>query len=146
MIKNIKYKQTLSLISPLASQLIDQIVKTCPNKIDLLVPVPTPRSRLVLRGMNQALEIAKLVGRELSIPVDNHRLKRTRYTPPMHALDLSQRQQNVLGAFSWTGTPPDSVAIIDDVITSGATCSAICRGLKSKGALHVEAWALARVC
>ncbi len=145
-VRNIKYKQSLTYLPALVSRLCDQITKFSCVKIDLLLPVPMPRTRMVIRGMNQATVIARMVSRELNIPVDYFGLKRTRYTPPMHSLDARQRHQNARNAFAWTGPATDSVAIIDDIITSGSTCSSICSSLKAGGVRHVEAWALSRVC
>lgn len=146
LIKNINYKQGLSSLSTLFSQLVTNITMHSAVKVDLIVRVPMPKSRMILRGMNQALEIAKQVGQELKIPVNSFSLKRTRYTQPMHTLDTTLRQKNISDAFSWSGDLPDSVVIVDDIITTGATCAEICANLKANGARHVEAWALARAC
>lgn len=72
---NIKYKQSLTYIPALVSRLCDQIAKFSCVKIDLLLPVPMPRTRMVIRGMNQATVIARMVSRELNIPVDYFGLK-----------------------------------------------------------------------
>ncbi len=125
LIKNIKYKQRLSSLPTLVSQLVMNITIHSAVKVDLIIPVPMPKSRMILRGMNQALEIAKQIGQELNIPVNCYGLKRIRYTQAMHTLDTTLRQINVSGAFTWSGDLPESVVIVDDIITTGATCSEI---------------------
>lgn len=145
LIKNIKYKQKLTALYPLVCRLTERIEDAGINNIDLLIPVPMPTARMMARGMNQAIEIAKIISKLLDIPTNPYALQRTRRTLPMHMLDTKQRKQNVYGAFVWDSfSQPESVAIVDDIITSGATCDEISRCLKASGIRRVEAWALAR--
>lgn len=110
-----------------------------------LLPVPLHRSRLRKRGYNQALELAQGLGVELDIEVRADALGRTRATAPMPGLDWDTRRRNVRGAFAVAGPPlPAHVALIDDVMTSGATLDAAARALKAAGVERVEALVLAR--
>jgi ComF family protein len=110
-----------------------------------LVPIPLHRSRLRQRGYNQALELARDLGRELQLPVLPRALLRARATAPMPGLDLRARRRNVRGAFAAGSAPlPARVALIDDVMTSGATLDEAAKVLKLAGVEWVEVWVLSR--
>ncbi len=111
----------------------------------LLIPVPLHPRRQRERGYNQALEIARIVGRELKIPVAADRCIRAMATPPQTGLDERERHRNIRGAFAARGdlTGVD-LAIIDDVVTTGSTVSELSRILNAAGAQRIEVWAVAR--
>jgi len=110
-----------------------------------MIPIPLHRSRLRQRGYNQALELARDLGRELQLPVLPSALSRARATAPMPGLDLKARRRNVRGAFAVNGTAlPARVALIDDVMTSGATLNEAAKMLKRAGVAWVEVWVLSR--
>ena len=105
---------------------------------DLVVPVPLARRRLVQRGYNQAWEIAKPFARALRLPADPTLLVRTLDTAPQSRLDRAARHQNVGAVFVVTKPVRGlHVAVIDDVMTSGATLDALARVLKAAGAQRV---------
>lgn len=139
-----KYSQLIYLANSLCSQCIDSFRNSEPRP-EVLLPVPLHRQRLLQRGYNQALEIAKICSHELGIPVDRHALKRTRDTPSQSGLSASQRGKNILRAFTYS--PRHSyrhVAIVDDIVTTGSTVNEITRLLHRAGVESVEVWALAR--
>ena len=111
-----------------------------------LIPIPLHRSRLRQRGYNQALELARDLGRELGLPVSAAALTRVRATAPMPGLDLTTRRRNVRGAFAVAAETaiPNRVALIDDVMTSGATLNEAAKVLKRAGVDWVEVWVLSR--
>lgn len=112
---------------------------------DALVPVPLHPARLRERGYNQALEIARVMGRELALPIDTHGCTRIAATPPQAGLDERARQRNIRGAFAVTYAPPwKRVAIVDDVVTTGSTVAELSRVLLKAGVEQVEVWAVAR--
>lgn len=113
---------------------------------DVLIPIPLHRSRLRQRGYNQALELARDLGNALAIPVQAQALSRTRATAPMPGMDLVSRRRNVRGAFavSTESALPSRVALIDDVMTSGATLNEAAKVLKRAGVAWVEVWVLSR--
>jgi ComF family protein len=112
---------------------------------DAIVPVPLHRQRLRTRGFNQALELVRPVARRLGIPVAPRALKRVHATSPQTDLDAAGRAANVVGAFApGTPVPGQRVAIVDDVMTTGATLGECARVLKAAGIPWVEVWALAR--
>ena len=112
--------------------------------IDALLPMPLHAQRLRERGYNQATEIARAVARLQGLPLLQG-AARLRASPPQTSLDARARYANSAGAF---GAPSRlagrRIAIIDDVITTGATVNALAEALLSAGATHVEAWAVAR--
>ncbi len=112
---------------------------------ELLLPVPLHPRRLRLRGFNQALEIARPLGRRFSIPVEARTCSRIRATLPQAELELAERQGNLRGAFALRGTlHARHVAIVDDVVTTGATVSALAGVLLRQGVSRVDVWAVAR--
>ncbi len=117
-----------------------------PELPQAIVPVPLHRSRLRRRGYNQALELAKPLARHFGVPLLRDALRRTRATGPQTELTATQRRRNVRGAFEVDSdcAPPEHVAILDDVFTTGATLAECARVLKRAGAKRVDAWALAR--
>jgi ComF family protein len=112
----------------------------------LILPVPLHRARLRQRGFNQALELARPLGRSLGVPVRHGLLLRARATAAQSELDAAARRRNVRGAFAvHAGAAlPSHVAVLDDVMTTGATLAECVRALKRAGAQRVDVWALAR--
>ena len=119
----------------------------CPVELPaLLLSVPLHRSRLRQRGYNQALELARPLAKALHVPLRHDVLQRQRRTDAQTELDASSRRRNVRGAFALregVALPPH-VAILDDVMTTGATLAECARVLKHSGVTRVDVWALAR--
>ena len=115
------------------------------DRPDVLAPVPLARKRLIERGFNQAWEIAKPLARALHIPADVALIRRDAYTAPQSRLDLEARRHNVDTAFT-VAKPVRGlhVAIVDDVMTSGATLEALARTLKAAGARRVTNFVVLR--
>ena len=114
-------------------------------EIDALVSVPLHGGRLAERGFNQAFEIARAVSAMLHLPILRTGIRRVRATPSQARSDSAQRRRNLDGAFAVSRSLQDRrVAIVDDVITTGATVNSLAGALHAAGAVHVEAWAVAR--
>jgi len=113
---------------------------------ELILPVPLHRSRLRQRGYNQALELAKPLARAFDVPLEHDLLQRQRATPAQTELDAVTRRRNMRGAFALRPgiSLPAHVAILDDVMTTGATLAECTRVLKRAGVQRVDVWALAR--
>lgn len=111
-----------------------------------LVVVPLHRLRLRQRGYNQALELARPLARALGVPLRHDVLQRVRSTEAQTELDKIGRHRNVRGAFVLRAgiTLPAHVAILDDVMTTGATLTECARALRRAGVQRVDVWALAR--
>ncbi len=110
-----------------------------------LVPVPLHRSRLRQRGYDQALELARPLAAALGLPLQPRLLRRIRATAPQSELGAAARQGNVRGAFAAAATPLRHVALVDDVMTTGATVHAAARALQCAGVARVDVWVCARV-
>jgi ComF family protein len=112
---------------------------------EALVPVPLHRSRLRERGYDQALELARAVSREARLPLLADRLCRVRRTNAQTELGAVARRRNVLGAFALRPGPalPAHVALVDDVLTTGATAGECTQVLLAAGVARVDVWAVA---
>lgn len=114
------------------------------DAVDAIVPVPLHRSRLRSRGYNQSLELARPVSKHLGIPL-HLGVERVRATPPQSAMSGAERRRNVRDAFTATADFEGlRIALVDDVMTSGATAEAVIRCLRKAGAISVEIWVVAR--
>jgi len=111
-----------------------------------IVPVPLHRQRLRQRGYNQALELGRPLARRLGVPLRRDLLRRTRDTAAQSRLDAGARTANLRDAFEVPGqlAPPPHVALVDDVMTTGATLHAAAEALLDAGAARVDAWVCAR--
>ena len=117
-----------------------------PRLPQLLLTVPLHRSRLRRRGYNQALELARPLARKLGVPLSHDALLRRHSTTAQTELDAVARRRNVHGAFALRDgiTLPAHVAVLDDVMTTGATLAECTRVLRRAGVKQVDVWALAR--
>ena len=120
-----------------------------PTPPTLLLPVPLSAARLRERGYNQAWELTRHLGRLRQCPIDARLLLRVRDTAHQLALPPVQRAGNVRGAFAIEPArraelQQRSVALIDDVMTTGATVAEITRVLLQAGAAQVHVWTVAR--
>jgi ComF family protein len=143
LIQALKYGGQLALAGLFARKLQARIGQAA--GVDLIVPLPLHPARLAERGFNQAVEIARALSRESGIRMDAHLARRVRYTAPQTNLPWRERTANVRQAFSCERDLAGvSVAVIDDVMTTGATLNEFARTLKASGAARVENWVIAR--
>jgi ComF family protein len=140
LVHSLKFRGELAL-APLLSGLMRQRIPVG-EKVDCLVPVPLFRQRLKERGYNQAVEIARHLGRgRLLVSA----CERSRDTAPQLDLPFDERRRNVRGAFACTDNVKGlSVAVVDDVMTTGATLDEMAKTLKGAGAARVVNWVVAR--
>lgn len=141
-----KFHADLAAGRVLSSLMIERAAVHVPDRPDLLVPVPLHAARLRERGYNQALELARPLARVFGIPLHTEALRRTRATPPQTGLDAKTRRRNLRDAFAIAASArlPEHVALIDDVMTTGATLRECARVLRRAGVARVDVWALAR--
>jgi len=110
-----------------------------------LLPVPLHRARLRERGYDQALELAKSIAKRIDVPLHRKHLRRVRRTARQSELGLAARQRNLRGAFAVAGESlPRHVALIDDVMTTGATLRECAQTLLRSGVERVDVWVIAR--
>lgn len=115
----------------------------------LLIPVPLSPQRMHERGFNQASLLAHKLGKALQIPVHDQLLTRQQHTPRLMSLQAQDRQAHIKGAFRLDGRQTAvlrgrHVAIVDDVLTTGATANEVSRVLWQAGAREISVWVVAR--
>jgi len=111
------------------------------------VAVPLHSSRLRQRGFNQSELLACELRKRLSLDAPPGELVRTRPTPPQVGHDRRWRLENVRDAFEWRGPSLDaqSILLVDDVATTGATLEACAAALRAGGSGPVMGVSVARV-
>jgi len=114
------------------------------HRPDCILAMPLSTRRLLWRGHNQAAIIARIVSHRVGIPVQHRLLERTRTTLMQASLPRSARRANVLRAFSVHDVTDLHIAMVDDVLTTGATMQSATRILLANGAAAVEWWVAAR--
>lgn len=137
-----KYAGDLSLTPALAALLRARVD---PGEVELVLSMPASPARLRERGFDHAALLARAVDRRARADL----LLRWRDTPHQAGLDRAARQANLRGAFA---PAPGAarllsgrrVALVDDVMTTGATMSALAVLLRRHGAASVQAWCVAR--
>ena len=140
-----KFHQDLAA-GRLLSQLMAEAFAPLPRP-QALVPVPLHRARLRRRGYDQALELARPLARALRLPLRVDVLRRIRDTSAQSQLDAAARRRNLRDAFDVRdgAAMPTHVALVDDVMTTGATLHAAALALRRAGVARVDAWVCARV-
>ena len=138
-----KYAGDLALGRWIGEALAEHVAQA--ERPAFLVVPPSTRERLRSRGFNPALEIAKTVSRRLGVDCPIGAVARRRDTHPQPSLSRRERRRNLEGAFECRARVAGChVAIVDDVMTTGATADAIAAGLKDAGAARVSVWVAAR--
>jgi ComF family protein len=113
--------------------------------VDALVAVPLHRTRLLERGYNQAQEIARTLGRSLRLPTLGRGIARSAAVPTQTGQSARLRHRSAAQAFRVTRDLRGlRVAIVDDVVTTGATVNALAAALRAAGAASCVAFAVAR--
>lgn len=144
MILGLKYGRRIDWARVLGERLATRIAASN-STVDMIIPVPLHRRRLRERGYNQSLELARPVAARLGLPLGLRGVTRARATPPQTGLSATLRRRNVRNAFDVTrDLDGRRIAMVDDVMTSGATVDAFARRLKRAGAAYIEVWVVAR--
>ncbi|MDT7834440.1 ComF family protein [Aquabacterium sp. OR-4] len=137
--------------APAFSGLIDAALRRHPAAppADVVLPVPLAPARLAERGYNQAWQLARHLAARRGLPAHAGWLLRLRDTPHQVGASRTQRLHNLRAAM-WV-TPDGAahlagrhVALVDDVLTTGATAEAAAQALLTAGAASVQLWVLAR--
>ncbi len=143
-VQHLKYRGARELAAPLAELLATHY----PFAADVVVaPVPLHRSRLRARGYNQALLLARGLARRRRLALAPRLLERVRATAEHTTLGAAARRANVQGAFRvrpGTTVAHDTVVLVDDVFTTGATADACARALRAAGARAVHVYTVGR--
>lgn len=112
----------------------------------LIVPTPLHWRRRFTRGFNQCEQLSLQLSKTLDVPLF-HGLRRIRYGPPQQGLTAESRHSNLYQAFKVKPSKQlqgATIALVDDVMTTGATAQTISRALLEAGAAEVHVWCLAR--
>ena len=146
LVKRIKYAGDRQLTRPLG-RLLAAAVDTggVDRNIQALIPMPLHHSRLSERGFNQAEDLARWCGAALGIAVCAEMAQRIESTGSLAGLNRQERRLRILGVFrAHESVAGKRVAIVDDVMTTGASAGELARELYDSGADAVELWVLAR--
>jgi ComF family protein len=138
----LKYSGRLALARAFGAALAARVAG---RAVDAVVPMPLAAPRLRSRGFNQAMEIARALARATGTTLASDRVVRVRDTPPQGDLPPDARAANVRGAFACSGAVAGhALAVVDDVMTTGASLEELAGTLKRAGAARVECWVVAR--
>ena len=145
LLQQLKFHRALHLAPLLGALMAAEIRQRSAPLPQCLLPVPLHPGRLRERGYNQALELARPLSRLLAIPIAPRLCRRERATIAQTSLQGAERRRNLRGAFVAEAMEmPRHVAIVDDVVTTGATVEELARTLRRAGVEEVEVWACAR--
>ena len=145
LIQNMKFKQGIDVASSLGRVLGELPLYVGAPLPDCIIPIPLHSSRLVSRGYNQSVELARPLSKQLGIRLDITSCKRVRATKPQSELPAKKRKKNVRDAFSVSaGISYSHVLLVDDVITTGSTVNELARILHLAGVSRIDVLACAR--
>lgn len=145
----LKFHDALDLAPSLAALLVSRLAQDPGLALDALLPVPLSDARLRERGYNQAALLADALAPSLGLTVRGRWLLRILDTPHQIALPRQSRVANLRGAFAVEPTAQQAlrglrVALLDDVMTTGATLTAATMALRDAGVADVQVWVVAR--
>ena len=148
LLARLKFQGATALAKPLARLLAEAVQHRLGNT-SLIIPVPLSPQRLRERGYNQAWLLARQAGQYLGVPACTGLLERPRHTPRLMSLSAEERLKQIQDAFEVTRhahatLAGQDIAIVDDVMTTGATLNACTHALLAAGARSVSVWAVAR--
>lgn len=150
LVQALKFHGRLALAPFFADAFGPVIERPHSERVDVLIPMPLHPERLAERGFNQAAEIARHLAarsaaRAMPLRIASRVASRVRRTLTQARLPLDQRASNVRGAFACSSDLKGArVAVVDDVMTTGATLAELAKVLKRAGATRVENWVVAR--
>lgn len=143
MIHSLKYQSNLAVAPILADLLMEKLNLTDPP--DFIVPMPLHPIRMRERGFNQAVEIGRYISQKHKISMLFDSCVRVRNTPFQAGLPWKERTTNIRNAFACkVDLSGKHVAILDDVLTSGATINELATVLRQHGAATISGWVVAR--
>ncbi|MCB1773969.1 MAG: ComF family protein [Gammaproteobacteria bacterium] len=143
LVARLKYRHEL-FVGRILADVLSGFVNTGRDMPDVLVPVAASANRLRSRGFNQAAEIARHLGKQCRLPVASDLLRRRDSAHTQRGLGRRARRGNIRGVFECRQQPPGHVALVDDVMTTGATANEASRVLRRAGATRIDVWVVAR--
>lgn len=148
LLARLKFQGGTALAAPLGD-LLAKAAAPRRGRVSLVLPIPLSKQRQQERGFNQSWLLAQRVAGRLGLPARYDLLVRRRHTSRLMTLSADQRRNEIEEAFQATALGRDwlrgqHVALVDDVMTTGATLNAATRALLDAGARSVSAWVVAR--
>jgi ComF family protein len=152
LVQAFKFNGRVELADTLAARLASAVAAASAAGLpaaQLVLPVPLAPARLAERGYNQAWELARRVARARGLPADDTLLTRPVETAHQTGQSRAGREANLARAFMAEPArraelAGRAVALVDDVMTTGATVAAASRELLRAGAAEVQVWVFAR--
>ncbi|MCE4554924.1 ComF family protein [Roseateles cellulosilyticus] len=149
LLQHFKYHQALELRESLLQRMNLALTAAEVQQPDWLLPVPLSVEQVRERGYNQSHELAKALARRRGLRCDPGLLLRLQHNDRQAGLKMADRTANVRGVFAVEPQKARqlrgcSVALLDDVMTSGATLFELARVLLQAGVMSVQAWVIAR--
>ena len=152
LVRTYKFHGRVELAQALASRLARAVAAACEAGLappELVLPVPLAPGRLAERGYNQAWELARRVARLRGLAADDTLLLRPLETAHQTGQTRAGREANLARAFMAeprrrAALASRRVALVDDVMTTGATVAAAAQELRRAGAASVQVWVFAR--
>jgi ComF family protein len=145
LVQALKYRGMLAIAPLLGSAIASRLANHVGERPDVIIPMPLADARLRERGFNQAQEIARHIATLTGLPLMSRACRKVRDTAPQAALPWKERAKNMRKAFvcdaDFSG---QHVAVVDDVMTTGATLNELARNLKLAGATRVTGLVAAR--
>lgn len=143
LLQSLKYQANLAL-APLLADLLSVRIGAA-ELPDFILPMPLHPSKLRERGFNQASEIARRVSKKTGVALLPLACRRIKDTPSQTGLPWKEREKNIRGAFACEADLTGRrIAVLDDVMTTGATINELAKVLRKCGASGVSAWVVAR--
>ena len=143
-IHRFKYRDNIHLDRPLAALLAGLLRRDNPV-FDLIIPIPLHRSKLRQRTYNQSALLARQLAKQLKLPLELDLLERSKTAPPQQGLSARDRHINIRDSFKLDHKlSGESILLIDDVMTTGATAREASKVLIKGGASDVHLAVLAR--
>lgn len=143
LIKAFKYGHQLCIGDYFAHKLNDSY-QTMPRYYDAIIPMPLNPSRIHERGFNQVLELLNVIKRKQPVIIDAHSIQRIKATRPLAKLTLKQRQLEIKGSFYAGAIPYQSVLLVDDIMTTGASLNELAKTIIKAGVKACDVLTLSR--
>lgn len=145
LVTRLKFHKRLTHARLLGTLMATRIAMAGDVPPDYIMPVPLHPRRYRDRGYNQAELLARQIARREHLPVRTDLVRRRKHTRPQMSLPAAERQRNVRDAFAVYGhCRGHDIAIVDDVVTTGHTATALAAVLKRHGAARIRLWCAAR--
>lgn len=141
----LKHHRDITVAATFANLLAKKIVASKAELPDVIVPIPLNWKRQLMRGFNQSQCIAVILASKLGVKIDTTALTRVTSNVPQQGLSRKERLKNLDRCFEADKSVRNKkVALLDDVITTGATMQAAATALYIRGTSKIFAWSVAR--